>query len=96
MEDQKYIDLLLSRLPESNKETGVKIKVNGRFVKMSNGKHLWPSLGAAKAALRNEFAYDIREKERRFWESGKYQEARDGVEDFFKTLFDSVEFVELS
>ncbi len=80
---------LLSRLEPIKSERGFRIKYNGRFVKMSSGKHLWTSETAARLALRNEFLYDVRA------EIMDWKNFTERKEQIFKRIFNEVEIVEL-
>lgn len=55
---RRYEEKLKGNLPLPRKSEvpyRIRLKSTGQFIKLSSGKTIWPRIGAAKSALRNDF-----------------------------------------
>lgn len=87
------------------KQTPCRIKYNGKFLTTHSKKTIWPSIGAAKSALRlhfettaNIYAYgydNYQQYKNSFYAKPlySYAEISQRREEFFDALYEEVEFV---
>lgn len=85
------VDELLNNLKPIEAQKGVRIRYNGNFVKMSNGRSIWNTIQDAKVSIRFEFFENVRHRLINL-EYDQYQKEKESV---FQEMFNKVEFVEL-
>lgn len=109
MNKKEIIQEELSKMTQGKKKikksTPCRIKYNGEFLTTGSKKTIWPSIGAAKNALRLHFETIARvysygyESIEQYWQNickkhpYSYTEIKQREKEFFEDLYQEVEFV---
>ena len=98
MDKYKTIREELEKMQAKNSKSPCRIKYRGEFLTTSTGKTVWSDARGAKLALRLHFSYVARAYAcETFYPNSQYTYAEidQREEDFFKTLYSEVEFVNI-